>query len=740
MVLLALGPTTTILASGVSRRGIEYEWFLKGAANKISVPGKHVNEVAAGRDDASVCNDENYHSQIVVLNCSLIQPTMLNNIKYLSVEKGVINMIQNEACLQLNDTPKVSIVIPVYNVEKYIEKCLHSLQKQTIEDLEFIFVDDCGSDQSIAIVEKAAETDSRIRILYNKSNMGAGKTRNRGIVASRGEYIAFVDPDDWVDDHFYEILYNRAVEGNYDIVKANRIKAIHREDGAVRYEKSTVNNSIIEGMSAGDPLYLHFTSEHQSAIFRSSLIKDNHIYNGCTSHSENSVFLLKACYFCLKFCLESNVSYYYFQREDSSVHIFNKRRFEDEIISFNEQLDFMNEIAIKRDQFFFAFLKKKLLFLFKRYDELRKTPSLHNYHRQYVEELCDAIDRIGEKQKLKSLGVKIRLLVDRKIRLFTFIFRFNSLLSWVRSSQGVIKGKYKEFRRVIKKHIKNTILYRIYKRRYSVAARFLNRFQNREIVYIQNFRGCIMFCKKFLEIDPDFASSYINGFIKNSGNYNCNLLPSSQLYQEHLEKAQKGEICWRCVKRFGYVSKTTVYLTDDNTLSFRGEILGSAEKVETKYFIIHPQKERSLIKGQVLKEFLAEKGSYYEVLGEVRQYLDFLFNSFEMRDQTKIHGLSYDAFPYNCIIKDGHEYELFDLEFEYKGELDKGYMIYKTVKTLPLVFQKPVYYEICEHYGFVANWEQWEAFNFRLWLETVFESPKELSQENAAIFAKYFIA
>ena len=119
--------------------------------------------------------------------------------------------------------PKVSVVIPVFRVEDYIAKCIESLQRQTLKELEFIFIDDCGGDRSIEIAEEYAKTDDRIKILYNEENKGAGQSRNKGIDAATGEFIAFVDPDDWIDDNFYEVLYNRAVSGNYDIVKGDRI-------------------------------------------------------------------------------------------------------------------------------------------------------------------------------------------------------------------------------------------------------------------------------------------------------------------------------------------------------------------------------------------------------------------------------------------------------------------------------------------------------------------------------------
>ena len=85
---------------------------------------------------------------------------------------------------------KVSVVLPVYNVEQYIGKCIESLKLQTLKELEFIFVDDKSQDGSIKIVESAAREDQRICILYNDENIGAGPSRNHGIEMARGEYLS----------------------------------------------------------------------------------------------------------------------------------------------------------------------------------------------------------------------------------------------------------------------------------------------------------------------------------------------------------------------------------------------------------------------------------------------------------------------------------------------------------------------------------------------------------------------
>ncbi len=94
--------------------------------------------------------------------------------------------------------PKVSIIIPIYNVEKYIKKCLDSLIKQTLDDIEIICVNDGSPDNSMEIVNEYAKNDKRF-IVLTQENQGTGAARNKGIDAATGEYIMFLDPDDWYE-------------------------------------------------------------------------------------------------------------------------------------------------------------------------------------------------------------------------------------------------------------------------------------------------------------------------------------------------------------------------------------------------------------------------------------------------------------------------------------------------------------------------------------------------------------
>ena len=138
--------------------------------------------------------------------------------------------------------PKISIIIPVYNVEKYISQCLDSAINQSLKDIEIIIVDDCGSDNSMDIAKEYAKNDNRIKIIKNSQNMGLFLTRCEGIKSATGEYILNLDSDDFLDLRACEIAYNATKNGYYDIVK---FSAYNYENGnATIFDKILENDSF----------------------------------------------------------------------------------------------------------------------------------------------------------------------------------------------------------------------------------------------------------------------------------------------------------------------------------------------------------------------------------------------------------------------------------------------------------------------------------------------------------------
>ena len=132
---------------------------------------------------------------------------------------------------------KISIVVPVYNDELYIEECLLSVINQKYENLEIICVNDCSTDESVTVIEKIATTDSRIKMLSLEKNMGAYVARKYGVNASTGDYIMFLDADDTIDDELVNELQEQLSIKDVDILQFSS-----------NIVNSGVDNTIIEDM------------------------------------------------------------------------------------------------------------------------------------------------------------------------------------------------------------------------------------------------------------------------------------------------------------------------------------------------------------------------------------------------------------------------------------------------------------------------------------------------------------
>ena len=203
--------------------------------------------------------------------------------------------------------PKVSVIVPVYNVEKYLPKCLDCLINQTLKDIEIICINDCSTDGSLAILKDYASKDKRIKILDLPLNEGAGNAKNKGLDAAKGEFIGFIDPDDCIDLNYYEELYNKATETNADIVKCELF--LVEPDG--RKTKRKLNDNVKRSK-------YYFSYDYTTAIYNSSLIFDNHItFPEELIVGEDCVFLNECVIHSKKLQLIDNVNYYYMKRNNS---------------------------------------------------------------------------------------------------------------------------------------------------------------------------------------------------------------------------------------------------------------------------------------------------------------------------------------------------------------------------------------------------------------------------------------
>ena len=130
---------------------------------------------------------------------------------------------------------KVSIIVPVYNSEKYLKKCIESIQKQTLKDMQIILINDGSTDNSLSICKEYQKRDNRIEVI-DKANMGVSSARNTGIEAAIGEYIGFVDADDWIEPEMYENMYHQVKQMQADVCMCNYVVENNRGSTPVLLE------------------------------------------------------------------------------------------------------------------------------------------------------------------------------------------------------------------------------------------------------------------------------------------------------------------------------------------------------------------------------------------------------------------------------------------------------------------------------------------------------------------------
>ena len=171
---------------------------------------------------------------------------------------------------------KVSIIVPVYNVEKYLDRCLETLVNQTIGEYEIIIIVDGSTDNSIEIVKKYNDKYPEIIKYFETENRGLSAARNYGIEKAKGEYIGFVDSDDYIKSNMYEELYKCAKNNNYDIVVCDYYKITEKETKEMELEikkSNTIEENIIKAKPyAWNKIYKRSIFENCNVKFPEGLI------------------------------------------------------------------------------------------------------------------------------------------------------------------------------------------------------------------------------------------------------------------------------------------------------------------------------------------------------------------------------------------------------------------------------------------------------------------------------------
>ena len=256
---------------------------------------------------------------------------------------------------------KVSVILPVYGVAAYIEKCAQSLMNQTLQEMEFLFVDDHGPDNSIELLKqtiKGHPREKQFRILTPEHNLGAGMARNFAIPEAKGEYVAFVDSDDWIEPNMFEVLYSEAKKQNdADLCYSQEYKDY--TDGT---PSIILKNPIVE---SGEFIYekkafflTHYVSYFTTFIFKRSFIEQRSVRYPEDRSADDSFFLACALMTAKSIARVDAPFYHYLIRPGSVCTTKDSVKYKKRLTVFSKLMAYAKEQGVYNE------LKQELDFLY----------------------------------------------------------------------------------------------------------------------------------------------------------------------------------------------------------------------------------------------------------------------------------------------------------------------------------------------------------------------------------------
>lgn len=239
---------------------------------------------------------------------------------------------------------KVSVIIPVYNNEQYLKECLDSIVNQTLSDIEIICVNDGSEDNSLQIIEEYKQKDNRI-ILINQDNMGQSSARNNGLKIATGEYIGFVDSDDYIDKDYYEKLYNSAKQNNSDMAVAGlvRFKGMHRKY-MLNFDKEHIANNINKKMQLCKIPRQNYTV---NKIYKRDALLNHDLFFKEGVYYEDVRFTIRAIYFLNSLVTVPETYYNYRKNYNSTVKTISDKKNQDMLDAKKDMLAFAKEHNIE---------------------------------------------------------------------------------------------------------------------------------------------------------------------------------------------------------------------------------------------------------------------------------------------------------------------------------------------------------------------------------------------------------
>lgn len=320
--------------------------------------------------------------------------------------------------------PKISIIVPVYKSEKYLSECVESILNQSFRDLEIILVDDGSPDDSPAICDKYAESDERVRVVH-KENRGVSTARNAGLEIATGDYVTFVDSDDFIEPNMYERMAFVASENNCDVVLCDCVKdfgdrsEVYSHD--IRsgfYDRKQLEEEYFPHLLMMENVEYPATISNCLLLFRRNLANDVRYLEG-VRYSEDLLFGAQLLYRANSFFYMKNEAYYHYRMNpDSATHKFVSDKWNDYVKLHQGIID---AFASCRDFDFRGQIDLCLLFfLYNSLNDILGTSQM-----SYSDKKCK-INSILKENKIREMFCRIRiskLSISYKQRIITWLYK-----------------------------------------------------------------------------------------------------------------------------------------------------------------------------------------------------------------------------------------------------------------------------------------------------------------------------
>lgn len=236
--------------------------------------------------------------------------------------------------IRYSDNPLLSVIVPVFNTEEYLHRCIDSIVNQSLQNIEILLINDQSTDRSESIIEKYSSENKAISYFKTDIRSLAGGARNIGLQNAKGKYIGFVDSDDWIDSNMYERIIKLLEHSTADIAVCGVIKEYESPYDFYRKYSYEFEN-ILEGAFAFDILTNRQNQDIAispiacNKVYRSQFLKEHSLHFPANNYNEDDVFNY-LCFSLAKYvAVMPNAYYHYYQRENSITHSFSLKHIDD---------------------------------------------------------------------------------------------------------------------------------------------------------------------------------------------------------------------------------------------------------------------------------------------------------------------------------------------------------------------------------------------------------------------------